>query len=400
MSSRQQIAVQTELVELASLVEYPGNARRGNIPLVRESLRTHGQYRPIVAQVGTRYILAGNHTAKAAIEEGWSHLLVTWVEVDEEQARRINLVDNRSNDEATYDFEALDELLASLDGNYSGTGFDAQSHAEVKAMLGPAGFGAREKDIPGDVPAEPTTKLGDRIELGPHLLVCGDCTADETWDLIGPVVVPLVVTDPPYIVSYDGVNEHGQPRRRGESAVVPNDALSDTQADDLIYGAFQRIERVLSHGGVFYSFAPPGPDLERFHRAMAATKMKHSQTLIWLKDRFVFGRSDYHYRHEAVLYGWRTGGAHHAVEDRTQDSVLEFPNLRISKDHPTMKPVAMLERMIENSSNAGDLVLDPFAGSGSTLVAAAATGRRALLIEVSPHYCDSIIDRWNKLTGG
>lgn len=391
--------VKTERVKLDKLQPYPGNARRGNVEVIRESLRVNGQYKPIVVQKDTGYVLAGNHTLEAARAEGWTDLLVSWVECDADTARKINVIDNRSNDIASYDDEMLVELLNDLAGDYTGTGFDPLTHKQLMDDLMPGMSFGKDKDTPGAVPEETTTKPGDIFELGPHLLICGDALDDKTWDTLGPIEANLVVTDPPYMVEYDGWNNDGSPRRVGERATVPNDELTTEQADQFIYAAFCQINDHLKSGAAFYCFAPQGPDFARFLSAADAAKLQVRQNLVWVKDQFVFGRSDYHYRHEMLMYGWKGGAAHHALDDRTQSSVLEFDRPKRSKDHPTMKPVAMLQRLIENSSERGALVLDPFGGSGSTLVAAAAAGRRCVMIEYSPLYCDSIIDRWAKLTG-
>lgn len=391
--------VKYEEVAVEQLKEYPGNARIGDVETVRESLRVNGQYKPIVVQRDTNYVLAGNHTLKAAIAEGWEKIDVRWVDVDSDGARRINIVDNRSNDLATYNDSMLDELLRELDGNYLGTGFDPLSHKELQDILAVGGWGKAKKE---SVPplGDDGIAVGTRVELGDdHLLVCGDCTLEETWKLVGRIEgqVDLVITDPPYMVSYDSSGKDGDTRR---TDVVPNDNLTSQQADELINEAFRRIHAALKPGGCFYVFGPTGPEYERFLRAARENDLKARQGLVWVKHHFVVGRSDYHYQHESVMYGWKPGAAHFTSDDHTLSSVLEFDKPAASKEHPTMKPVEMLEVLIEKSSRPGDLVLDVFGGSGSTMVAALANRRRSISIELDGRYAQLIRDRYANLTGG
>ena len=151
-------------------------------------------------------------------------------------------------------------------------------------------------------------------------------------------------------------------------------------------------------GAVWYVAAPAGPNFLPFASCLAALRVWR-QTLVWVKDAFVLGRSDYHYRHEAVFYGWKPGAAHHEPPDRTHDTIWEVPRPRASPDHPTSKPVELVERALLMSTARGELVLDPFAGSGSTLIAAEASGRRAACVELDPRYCDVVVRRWQEATG-
>ena len=161
----------------------------------------------------------------------------------------------------------------------------------------------------------------------------------------------------------------------------------------------QAIRDVLKPGGVFYTFAPPGVDELRFRDGLRMARLQMRQVILWVKDRFVFGRSDYHWRHELLMYGWRDGAGHYFAGGRTQDTLWEYDRPASSKLHPTQKPVELLERAITNSSRPGEVVVDLFAGSGSTLIACASAGRRALLMENDLAYCDCIVERWETLTG-
>jgi DNA modification methylase len=401
--SAPKVVLRTEQVPVADLKPYPGNARRGDVELVAESLRENGQYKPIVVQESTGYVLAGNHTLQAAIAEGWSEILATFVEVDDDRARKINLVDNRSNDVAGYDDEALAELLRELDGDLSGTGFEQVDVDALMAELGPGGWSSQKKDAAPPLPVTPVTEPGEVFALGPHRLVCGDALDLETVRLaLDNQQADLVLTDPPYMVAYQAgmtVEEAIKLNRRTDGLEVSNDALSAGQADEFIREAMASVKAALKPGGVFYVFAPPGVDELRFRLGLRDCGLELREVLLWIKDRFVFGRQDYHWRHESVMYGWREGAAHHWAGGHSQDTLLEFDRPGRSKEHPTMKPVALLERLVENSSKKGQLIFDPFAGSGSTMVAAAAQGRRCAMVELDPRYCDVIIERWAKLTG-
>lgn len=389
------IEVHTGHVPIDSLKPFPGNARRGDVEAIRESLRTHGQYKPIIVQESTGYILAGNHTWEAAREEAYPTIWATFIDVDDTQAKQIVLVDNRTNDLAVYDDRALADLLDELD-SLEGTGFDRESVDSLLATLGPGGFSKKEKERVIDPPADPVTKLGDVIRLGIHQLYCADALEIQVGE------ADMAWTDPPYMVSYQtGLSreEATALHRRIDGKEITNEDLQGEEADAWAWRMADVLRRTLRPGGVYYVHAPPGPDVVRFIEALNGQKLPVRQVLQWVKDRFVFGRSDYHYRSEPMLYGWREGAAHYWCGDRDQDSVWEVKRPKASKAHPTMKPVELAERAIANSSAPGDTVFDPFAGSGTVLVAAMEMGRRAVMVEIDPAYCDVIVERWERLTG-
>jgi len=206
----------------------------------------------------------------------------------------------------------------------------------------------------------------------------------------------LLWTDPPYGVSYEGKTRQAL-RIEGDGA---------TGLDALLSEAFAAADAVLSPGARLYVAHPAGELSLAFGHAFLAQGWKLRQTLMWVKDQFVLGRSDYHYRHEPIFYGHKAGegrigrGAQGWYGDHAQDSVLEVPRPRASHDHPTMKPPELVERCVRNSTRRGGLVLDPFAGSGSTLAACEASGRAARLVELDPRFCDVIVGRFERLTGG
>jgi site-specific DNA-methyltransferase (adenine-specific) len=200
----------------------------------------------------------------------------------------------------------------------------------------------------------------------------------------------LVWTDPPYGVSYVGKTK--------DALTIQNDSLNPEEFLAFLKSAFENSKRVSKPGAVWYVAAPAGNLFLSFAIALSDLEIwRH--TLVWVKDMFVMGRADYHYRHEAILYGWTPGAAHQEPPDRKQDSVWEIPRPKRSEEHPTMKPLELIIRAIRNSTSKGQIVLDPFGGSGSTLIAAEQTGRKARLIELDPKYCDVIVTRWQNLTG-
>jgi site-specific DNA-methyltransferase (adenine-specific) len=248
-----------------------------------------------------------------------------------------------------------------------------------------------DADAAPPVPSEPITKLGDRYVLGSHRLVCGDSTNSNVWEqLLQGDRADAVWTDPPYGVSYVGKTK--------DSLTIENDDLDGDGLLDLLRSVFALALTHTRGGAPWYVAAPAGPLMHAFNSTLLEVDVLR-QCLAWVKDQFVLGRSDYHYKHEPIFYGWSPGKAHTWLGGRTMTSVLEFERPRRNADHPTMKPVALIAHCLSNSTEPGSLVVDPFGGSGSTLIAAQTLGRRAALIEIDPKYCDVIVRRWEKATG-
>ena len=295
------------------------------------------------------------------------------------------------------DGAALDALVKSA-GDValeSGAPPDASERHEIVGGIDGEDPGAEEP--PPDAPV--FSRAGEVYELGPHRLVCGDSREAATWDaLLGGEKAQCVWTDPPYGVAVNDVADAAEARklhRRTDGLKVENDSLTPEQTEALFGAASRALVARSVNGAAWYVAAPPGPLHLRFGRVLDDLGIWH-QTLAWVKQVFAFGRSDYHYRHEPIFYGWTPGAAHYFVDDRTQDSVLEFDRPHKSPEHPTMKPVALVQRCVENSSKPGWIVCDPFGGSGTTLIACAQSGRVARLIELAPRYCDVIRRRWTK----
>jgi DNA modification methylase len=383
----------TQSVALEQLRVYPANPRRGDLEAIKESLRQNGQYRPIVVNRRTSEVLAGNHTLLAAKALGWETIAVSFVDVDAEQAMRIVLADNRTNDLASYDTEALVELLEDLP-DLGGTGYDQTALDELIAELRPAELPGEEEEVPPP-PSRPRTKEGDLYLLGRHRLLCGDASAAKSYErLLAGERPELLWTDPPYGVSYTGKTK-AKLKLKGDGDGV----------EALLQKAFALVDEALLAGAPLYVCHPAGALSLVFGNAFTVTGWELRQTLVWAKDQIVLGRSDYHYRHEPILYGYKPkkgrlgrGGAGW-YGDNAQASVIEVARPRASREHPTMKPPELVALALRNSTRPGALVLDPFAGSGSTLVACEALGRSARLIELDPGYCDVVVSRFERLTG-
>jgi DNA modification methylase len=385
---------------------YPGNPRKNDdaVAKVARSLEEFGWRQPIVVD-DDFVVIAGHTRLLAAAKLGHAKVPVhVATGLSASQARAYRLADNRVAQEAEWDDERLAAELLALSGDgydLALTGFD---DAELSALLAePTGLlpDADPDEVP-DAPAEPITKPGDRIVLGRHTLVCGDSTDAGAWDaLLAGRQAGMVWTDPPYGVGYqanESIESLKARNRRTDGLVVENDSLSADGLQDFLRSALSLAWANTREGGAWYVAAPAGP-LHHVFASVLCDLEVWRHTLAWVKDQFVFGRSDYHYRHEPIFYGWKEGAAHTWNGGRKQDSVLEVPRPRVNKEHPTMKPVALIQRCVENSSNADDLIVDPFGGSGSTLLAAEVCGRSSALIELSPAYCDVIVNRWEKATG-
>lgn len=398
---------------IAKVKPYPGNPRKNEaaVAKVAASLTEFGWQQPIV--VDKDFIVIAGHTRLlAALQLGHAKVPVHVADhLTPSQVRAYRIADNRIGQEAEWDDQKLSaELIALSEAGYDLglTGFDDKELALLLAE--PTGL---KPDVdPDEVPKAPkkaTTKKGDVFKLGPHRLVCGDSTDVHAWaTLMGRDKASMVWTDPPYGVAYVGKTE--------DAMTIANDSMSVDDLTDFLRGVLSLASSYCVGGAPWYVAAPHGPQFLSF--ATVGHELGWwRQTLVWVKDVFALGRSDYHYRHEAILvgdepageqvvqhhapmgYGWNPGAGHLWHGGRKQDTVWEVPKPRANREHPTMKPVALIERALHNSSVAGAIVIDPFGGSGSTLIACEASGRHARLIELSEVYCDVIIQRWENATG-
>jgi DNA modification methylase len=406
-------------VPTADLKHYRRNARVGNVDLIAESLQVNGQYRPIVVNRRTSEVLAGNHTLKAARQLGWETIAATFVDVDDEAAARIVLVDNRSNDVAGYDDRALAEILKELD-SLAGTGFDAAALDELLASLTPEEKDLDEAErIPATPQADPICKVGDVWLLGEHRLVVGDSTdPDVLAEALDGETAEMVLTDPPYNVAYRG--------KTSEAMTIDNDDMTPEAFAEFLGKAMRAMYVHAAEGAPIYVFYATAEEIA-FRQALVDAGWLYKQNLVWIKDRFVLSRQDYHWQHEPILYGWKPGAAHKwfggftpttviddqkPIKDMTkaelraiveqayeQTTTIRADRPARNVDHPTAKPIVLLAKLLENSSRLGTLVLDPFGGSGATLIACDYLGRRAATVELDPVYADVICRRYQEFAG-
>jgi DNA modification methylase len=293
---------------------------------------------------------------------------------------------------AGIDQDKLDQLLAEVSVN------DAALRAMLDAQKSPqVTDGLTDPDHVPPVPEEPTTRTGDLWLLGEHRLLCGDSTkAEHVARLMDGVQAAMIWTDPPYGVGYVG----------GTGLTIANDGAEGLPA--LLRGVWAAVSPALAPGAPFYIAHPAGPLSVPFANTLVDAGWRIHETLVWVKDAMVLGHSDYHYRHEPILYGWLPGpgrsgrGRHEGSRwfgGKAETSVFEIPRPKASPDHPTAKPVALVERQVANSSGARDIVLEPFSGSGTTLIACERLGRRCYALELEPRYVDVAVRRWELFTG-
>jgi DNA modification methylase len=398
-SGRSKAEAAAEWVPIDALVPWADNPRRNDkaVAEVAGSIRRFGFGAPIVARKADRVVIAGHTRLLAARTLGLDRVPVRYLDIDPVEARLLSLADNKLGEIAEWDGQMLAALLQGLEADGSlesleGLGF---SQADIAAALRAGEREEVDDDVPPleDGPADSQT--GVVYELGPHRLVCGDALEPATHALLlGDERAQMVWTDPPYGVAYEGAQ--GSPRR-----MIANDDLKGDDVARFLRAAFMATLRSCDAGAPWYVAAPARPVGIHFANELHALGI-FRQRLCWVKDALVLGHSDYHYRHEDLYFGYAPGmksrgrGRGGWFGGNAETSVFEVPRPKSSPDHPTTKPVDLIRRCIQNSSKRGWLILDPFGGSGSTLIAAAHEDRRGRLIELDPRYCDVIRRRWTR----
>lgn len=381
-----------QLVPIDKLVPYANNARTHSpeqVNKLRSSLREFGFINPVIIDRDFG-IIAGHGRILAAKAEGISEVPCVFADyLSDAQKKAYILADNRMAMDAGWDEELLRieiEALQGEDFDLAMTGFDEKELADL--------FGedkeAKEDDF--DVDAElqkPTiTRAGDVWTLGRHRLVCGDSTKPETYEvLMEGRKANLVVTDPPYNVNYEGT-----------AGKIQNDNMASEQFFDFLFDAFSNTEKAMADDSSIYVFHADTEGLN-FRKAFDAAGFYLSGCCIWKKPSLVLGRSPYQWQHEPCLFGWKKKGKHQWYADRKQTTIWEFEKTRKNTDHPTMKPIPLLAYVIQNSSMSNTLVLDPFGGSGSTLIACEQTDRSCVTVELDEKYCDVIVKRYIEQVG-
>ena len=399
------------------ITPYENNPRNNEsaVKAVAASIREFGFKVPIVID-SNGVIIAGHTRHKAALQLGLETVpAIRADDLTDEQVQAFRLADNKTSELAEWDFDKLNAELAQLSGiDMSQFGFEPTE---------PDAGEITEDDVPEiDDEAEPITKLGDIWQLGGHRLICGDSTDPKTLAaLTDGAEIDLILTDPPYNVAYEG--------KTADALTIQNDKQADRDFYAFLLKAFENMKAVAKPGAVAYIFHAIMESVN-FMQAFQAAGFNLSQILIWAKSNFALGHNDYQWKHEPILYGWKDGAGHYFSDSRVETTVIDDrPNINgMSKselknyikellqrepastviyedkparnaEHPTMKPVKLVAYLMRNSSRTGENILDPFGGSGSTLIACEQISRRCYTAELDPRYCDVIIERWEKLTG-
>lgn len=381
-----------QLVDINKLIPYVNNARTHNaqqINKLRSSLREFGFINPVIIDRDFN-VIAGHGRIMAAKEEGINEVPCVFVDyLTEAQKKAYILADNRMAMDAGWDEELLKveiEALQAEDFDLSLTGFD---ESELAGFFDTADD-AKDDDFDVDAELEkpPVTKSGDLWLLGNHRLLCGDSTKEESYTLLmNGKKANLVVTDPPYNVNYHGT-----------AGKIKNDNLENDKFYQFLFGAFSCMEKAMADDASIYVFHADTEGLN-FRKAFADAGFYLSGTCIWKKQSLVLGRSPYQWQHEPCLFGWKKNGKHQWYSDRKQTTIWEFDKPKKNGDHPTMKPVPLIAYPIRNSSMSNCIVLDPFGGSGSTLIACEQTNRICHTIELDEKYCDVIVKRFIEQVG-
>ena len=406
---------------ISELIPYGNNPRLndGAVAVVAESIQRFGFKVPIV--IDKDNIIVNGHTRlKAAVRLGMTSVpCIIADDLTPEQIKAFRLADNKTAEFALWDMDKLAkelEELSGLDFDMSAFGFD------------PPRIEAQEDDfdVDGALAAidEPISQPGDVWILGRHRLMCGDSTVKADMErLMAGVKARCIVTDPPYNVAYEGGTD--------EKLTIMNDSMTDAKFREFLTQAFKRMYEVADAGAPIYVFHADSEG-HNFRQTFKAAGFKLAQCLIWIKNSLVLGRQDYQWRHEPILYGWKEGKAHLWYGDRDKDTVIEDGRVNLTKakkedlvqmvkdlqaklhantttiyhdrptvnaEHPTMKPIKLIGRILNNSAQRGVVVLDPFGGSGSTLMACEQSERIGYTMEMDPKYADVIVKRWETFTG-
>lgn len=401
-------------IPIADLAPYERNARTHSdeqIEKIKNSINEFGFVAPVIIDENNM-ILAGHGRVEAAKDAGLNEVPYRRItNLNEDQKKAYILADNKLSDMAGWDEEMLREELASISLDMADFGFDEiiEEHIELTED----DFDETEDKV------EAVAKTGELYQLGDHRLLCGDSTSEEdVWHLMKDEEADLVVTDPPYNVNVSN----------SEGLTIENDNMDEVAFVDFLDEAFANMARHLKEGGAFYVWHATN-SVVAFKTTLEGNGLIVKQELVWNKSQLVMGRQDYQWKHEPCFYGWKPGAAHYFTDKRTYTTVINEKPIEIDKLtredaikmlkkvyalentvlnydkpkhndlHPTMKPLDLIGHQIKNSSRPGEIVLDLFGGSGSTLMACEQLGRKCRMMEYDPHYVDVIIARWEKMTG-
>lgn len=379
--------LQIEYLKKEELKPYANNAKihtKEQIEQIKKSIEEFGFNDPI-AIWGDNEIIEG-HGRLLAVMKMPEITEVPVIRLDaltDEQRRAYMLVHNKLTMNTDFDIDILGiELSDIVDIDMSDFGFDLQTEYEQSEII--------EDEVP-DVPEEPITKIGDIWQLGNHRLICGDSTDVNVVErLMNGQKADLYLTDPPYNVDYEGSTK--------DKLKIQNDKMDNESFRQFLRDAFCAADNAMREGAVFYIWHSDSEGYN-FRGACFDNGWKVRECLIWNKNSMVLGRQDYQWKHEPCLYGWKDGASHLWASDRKQTTVLNFDRPTRNDMHPTMKPITLMAYQISNNTHDGDLVLDTFGGSGSTLIACEQLNRKCYMAELDEKYCDVIIQRWENFTG-
>ena len=378
-----------EYLPIDELKPYENNARKHaekDISAIVASIEEFGFDDPIGIWKDN-VIIEGHGRLLAAKQLGMDKVPVIRLDhLTDEQRRAYALAHNKTAELSEWDFDIQSIELADIaDIDMSVFGFDVPEPELPDAV---------DDDYDITPPDEPISKRGDIYQLGRHRLMCGDSTSEDVRTLMGGIQADMVFTDPPWNVNY-GASDHPSWKPR----TIMNDFMGTEEFKEFMFSAFNRMNEASKEGAMTY-VVMSAQEWGNMMLTLAQNDYHWSSTIIWNKDHLVLSRKDYHTKYEPIWYGWKEGAARLCpLEDRTQSDVWDFDRPTKSEEHPTMKPVPLVAQAILNSSRSGNVVLDLFGGSGTTLIACEQTNRTCYMMELDPKYCDVIIARWEQLTG-
>lgn len=356
---------------------------------LKRSLEEFGYVEPVIWNKTTSHVVGGHQRLKVLLDMGITEVECVVVEMDAEKEKALNVALNKISGD--WDKDKLTLLIADLQGvnfDVSLTGFDPGEIDDLFKDSLKDGIHDDDFDVDAELQNPAITKPGDVWLLGRHRLVCGDSTKADTFTaLMDGKLANLVVTDPPYNVNYEGA-----------AGKIKNDNMGNEAFYDFLLAAFTNTEAAMAQDASIYVFHADTEGLN-FRKAFSDAGFQLSGCCIWKKPSLVLGRSPYQWQHEPVLFGWKKKGKHNWYTDRKQTTIWEFEKPKKNTDHPTMKPIALVAYPIMNSSLTNCIVLDPFGGSGSTLIACEQSDRICFTIELDEKYCDVIVKRYIEQVG-
>nr|DAO60982.1 MAG TPA: adenine specific DNA methyltransferase [Caudoviricetes sp.] len=365
----------------------PGDAEYEKL---KRSIEQFGYVEPVIWNKTTGRVVGGHQRLKVLMDMGMTEVDCVVVEMDEDKEKALNIALNKISGD--WDKDKLALLIADLQGadfDVSLTGFEPAEIDDLFKDTLKDGVKDDDFDVGAELEKPTMTKPGDIWTLGRHRLICGDSTKAETFDLLmGSTKANLVITDPPYNVNYEG-----------SAGKIKNDNMADDAFYNFLLDAYTQMHSAMADDASIYVFHADTEGLN-FRRAFADAGFYLSGCCIWKKQSLVLGRSPYQWQHEPCLYGWKKNGKHQWYTGRKETTIWEFDKPKKNGDHPTMKPIPLLAYPIMNSSMSNSVVLDPFGGSGSTLIACEQTDRICYTVELDEKFCDVIVKRYIEQVGG